>query len=323
MYIQLQMYSRKMNHSYEDFNYDSFKGILQNYYQLRKLGHPSYKTYKSGGPPNNPTFKSNIVLPNGKFFSAFGRTKKEAEKKLAYECCIELGLVYQNRRFVENSPNISNKNYQIRQTDIDINYNEWNERDNNHNNYDCNNNHNNSRINSNDYSYDDNSNDYSNDYSYDDNSNDYSNDRYSNDYGNRDYNCVKNCNDKSHEKKENIFFIDMENVTSEIEYFLEIPNSAFYGFASTNHSSVNMFQGRNMIINTVDSTLADAADTLFIMKFTGWYLNPNWNHDWKNCYLVSNDHFVHTIIDVVKSYPDRGLNIYCIGCYGDYETLQV
>ena len=47
---------------------------------------PIYKLISNTGPRHKPIFKVGVKLPNTKYFTASGKSKKEAEQNAAIEC---------------------------------------------------------------------------------------------------------------------------------------------------------------------------------------------------------------------------------------------
>jgi len=71
----------------------NFKSLLQEYAQQRLNATPIYELLDEKGPDHDKCFESQVVVGDRHFLSAWGRSKKEAEQKAAFNALVELGLL--------------------------------------------------------------------------------------------------------------------------------------------------------------------------------------------------------------------------------------
>jgi len=71
----------------------NFKSMLQQHAQQKLDTVPVYELLDIKGPDHDKCFESKVVLADRGFPSAWGRNKKEAEQKAAYNALMELGLL--------------------------------------------------------------------------------------------------------------------------------------------------------------------------------------------------------------------------------------
>jgi len=71
----------------------NFKSLLQEYAQQRLNATPIYELLDEKGPDHDKCFESQVFVGDRHFLSAWGRSKKEAEQKAAFQALVELGLL--------------------------------------------------------------------------------------------------------------------------------------------------------------------------------------------------------------------------------------
>ncbi|HUS74241.1 MAG TPA: ribonuclease III [Sedimentisphaerales bacterium] len=71
----------------------NFKSLLQEYAQQRLNATPVYELLDEKGPDHDKCFESQVFVGDRHFLSAWGRSKKEAEQKAAFNALVELGLL--------------------------------------------------------------------------------------------------------------------------------------------------------------------------------------------------------------------------------------
>ena len=71
----------------------NFKSLLQEHAQQRLNATPVYELLDEKGPDHDKCFESQVFVGDRHFLSAWGRTKKEAEQKAAFNALVELGLL--------------------------------------------------------------------------------------------------------------------------------------------------------------------------------------------------------------------------------------
>jgi len=71
----------------------NFKSLLQQYAQQQFNATPIYELLDEKGPDHDKCFECQVVFADRHFLSAWGRSKKEAEQKAAFNALVELGLL--------------------------------------------------------------------------------------------------------------------------------------------------------------------------------------------------------------------------------------
>jgi ribonuclease-3 len=71
----------------------NFKSLLQEHAQQRLNATPIYELLDEKGPDHDKCFESQVFVGDRHFLSAWGRSKKEAEQKAAFNALVELGLL--------------------------------------------------------------------------------------------------------------------------------------------------------------------------------------------------------------------------------------
>ncbi|GAF74296.1 unnamed protein product [marine sediment metagenome] len=71
----------------------NFKSLLQQYAQQQFNATPIYELLDEKGPDHDKCFECQVVFADRHFLSAWGRSKKEAEQKAAFNALAELGLL--------------------------------------------------------------------------------------------------------------------------------------------------------------------------------------------------------------------------------------
>jgi ribonuclease-3 len=71
----------------------NFKSLLQQYAQQQLNTTPAYELLDEKGPDHDKCFESQVFVADRHFSSAWGRSKKEAEQKAAFNALLELGVI--------------------------------------------------------------------------------------------------------------------------------------------------------------------------------------------------------------------------------------
>lgn len=71
----------------------NFKSLLQQYAQEQFNITPIYALLDEKGPDHNKCFELEVVIEDHHFSSAWGKNKKEAEQKAAFNALVELGVI--------------------------------------------------------------------------------------------------------------------------------------------------------------------------------------------------------------------------------------
>ena len=74
----------------------NFKSLLQQYAQQQFNATPIYELLDEKGPDHDKCFESQVAVADRHFLSAWGRSKKEAEQKAAFNALIELGVLLED-----------------------------------------------------------------------------------------------------------------------------------------------------------------------------------------------------------------------------------
>jgi ribonuclease-3 len=71
----------------------NYKSLLQQYAQQQLNKTPVYELLDEKGPDHDKCFESQVVVADRHFSSAWGRSKKEAEQKAAFNALVELEVL--------------------------------------------------------------------------------------------------------------------------------------------------------------------------------------------------------------------------------------
>jgi len=71
----------------------NYKSLLQQYAQQQFNTTPIYELLDEKGPDHDKCFECQVVFADRHFLSAWGRSKKEAEQKAAFNALAELGIL--------------------------------------------------------------------------------------------------------------------------------------------------------------------------------------------------------------------------------------
>ncbi len=71
----------------------NYKSLLQQYAQQQLNTTPLYELLDEKGPDHDKCFESQVVVADRHFSSAWGRSKKEAEQKAAFNALVELEVI--------------------------------------------------------------------------------------------------------------------------------------------------------------------------------------------------------------------------------------
>ncbi len=74
----------------------NYKSLLQQYAQQQLNTTPVYELLDEKGPDHDKCFESQVVVADRHFSSAWGRSKKEAEQKAAFNALVELDVLENN-----------------------------------------------------------------------------------------------------------------------------------------------------------------------------------------------------------------------------------
>jgi ribonuclease-3 len=89
----------------------NFKSLLQQHAQQRLNTTPVYELLDEKGPDHDKCFESQVVVGDQHFSSAWGRSKKEAEQKAAFNALNELGVL--QRHLQENNDRNTRKSEKV------------------------------------------------------------------------------------------------------------------------------------------------------------------------------------------------------------------
>jgi ribonuclease-3 len=71
----------------------NYKSLLQQYVQQQFGATPVYELLDEKGPDHDKCFESQVVINEQHFPSAWGRNKKEAEQRAAFNALVKLGVI--------------------------------------------------------------------------------------------------------------------------------------------------------------------------------------------------------------------------------------
>jgi len=74
-------------------HHHDYKSLLQQYTQRQWAKTPKYELIDEKGPDHAKCFEVAVSLNNRRFASVWGKTKKQAEQKAAFEALVELGVL--------------------------------------------------------------------------------------------------------------------------------------------------------------------------------------------------------------------------------------
>jgi ribonuclease-3 len=74
----------------------NYKSLLQQFAQQQLNTTPLYELLDEKGPDHDKCFESQVVVADRHFSSAWGRSKKEAEQKAAFNALVELEVLENN-----------------------------------------------------------------------------------------------------------------------------------------------------------------------------------------------------------------------------------
>ena len=77
-------------------SHGNFKSLLQQYAQQQLNTTPVYELLDEKGPDHDKCFECQVAMADRHFLSAWGRSKKEAEQKAAFNALADLGLLENN-----------------------------------------------------------------------------------------------------------------------------------------------------------------------------------------------------------------------------------
>ena len=94
--VILRTFGPLIDQAADEQNHGNYKSLLQQYAQQQFNSTPVYELLDEKGPDHDKCFESQVVVADRHFLSAWGRSKKEAEQKAAFNALDELGLIENN-----------------------------------------------------------------------------------------------------------------------------------------------------------------------------------------------------------------------------------
>lgn len=89
----LRTFGPSINQADAEQNHGNFKSLLQQHAQQQFNTTPIYELLDEKGPDHDKCFECQVVFADRHFLSAWGRSKKEAEQKAAFNALAELGIL--------------------------------------------------------------------------------------------------------------------------------------------------------------------------------------------------------------------------------------
>ncbi|MHC4109569.1 MAG: ribonuclease III [Planctomycetota bacterium] len=89
----LRTFRQVINQADAEQNHGNFKSLLQQYAQQKFNSTPVYELLDEKGPDHDKCFECQVVVADRHFLSAWGRSKKEAEQKAAFNALTDLGIL--------------------------------------------------------------------------------------------------------------------------------------------------------------------------------------------------------------------------------------
>ncbi|MGB2810067.1 MAG: ribonuclease III [Sedimentisphaerales bacterium] len=89
----LRIFGPAINLADAEQDHGNFKSLLQQYAQQKFNTTPVYELLDEKGPDHDKCFECQVVFADRHFLSAWGRSKKEAEQKAAFNALAELGIL--------------------------------------------------------------------------------------------------------------------------------------------------------------------------------------------------------------------------------------
>ncbi len=89
----LRTFGPSINRADAEQDHGNFKSLLQQYAQQQFNTTPIYELLDEKGPDHDKCFECQVVFADRHFLSAWGRSKKEAEQKAAFNALAELGIL--------------------------------------------------------------------------------------------------------------------------------------------------------------------------------------------------------------------------------------
>jgi ribonuclease-3 len=94
--VILRAFGPSIHRASDEQNHGNFKSLLQQYAQQQFNSTPVYELLDEKGPDHDKCFECHVVMADRHFLSAWGRSKKEAEQKAAFNALADLGLLENN-----------------------------------------------------------------------------------------------------------------------------------------------------------------------------------------------------------------------------------
>ncbi len=89
----LRTFGPSINRADAEQDHGNFKSLLQQHAQQQFNTTPIYELLDEKGPDHDKCFECQVVFADRHFLSAWGRSKKEAEQKTAFNALAELGIL--------------------------------------------------------------------------------------------------------------------------------------------------------------------------------------------------------------------------------------
>ena len=89
----LRTFGPSINRADAEQDHGNFKSLLQQHAQQQFNTTPIYELLDEKGPDHDKCFECHVVFADRYFLSAWGRSKKEAEQKAAFNALAELGIL--------------------------------------------------------------------------------------------------------------------------------------------------------------------------------------------------------------------------------------
>ncbi len=89
----LRTFGPSIDRANAEQDHGNFKSLLQQYAQQQLNATPIYELLDEKGPDHDKCFECQVVVTGRHFLSAWGRSKKEAEQKAAFNALVDLDVL--------------------------------------------------------------------------------------------------------------------------------------------------------------------------------------------------------------------------------------
>ncbi|MBW8040008.1 MAG: ribonuclease III [Planctomycetes bacterium] len=89
----LRTFGPSIDRANAEQDHGNFKSLLQQYAQQQLNATPIYELLDEKGPDHDKCFECQVVVAGRHFLSAWGRSKKEAEQKAAFNTLVDLDVL--------------------------------------------------------------------------------------------------------------------------------------------------------------------------------------------------------------------------------------